>query len=282
MIAAYTSNRVDRRGINFHYLKWGDPSSPPMVLLHGGRGNAHQWDFMAPSLAERYRVFAPDQRGHGDTGHADSYSTQEFVADLEALRQHWNIERFVLMGQSLGGHNAMAYASTHPHRVSHLIIVDIAPDLIRARMPDQRAKAAQLAEQGHQRFATFDDAIAASVADARTRNSSASDENLRYRAMCDLRELSDGGVIFKWDPRLPASSTQLEDLWPVVGSLTMPSLLVRAGLTEILPQPVAERMVEEFPNLYLVEVPDSGHGIPTDRPETLCEIVVEWLGRTGV
>ena len=113
MVAGYVSHRVPSglRGIDFHYLEWGDASQPPMVLLHGLTGHAHIWDHMAPHLAVRHHVFAPDQRGHGDTGHPDSYTTQEFADDVEALRAHpWAIERFVLVGLSMGGHNGIAYA----------------------------------------------------------------------------------------------------------------------------------------------------------------------------
>ncbi len=67
-ITGYTDHTIEARGIAFHYLEWGDPSSPPMVLLHGLTGHAHIWDHMAPRLAERFHVFALDQRGHGDSG----------------------------------------------------------------------------------------------------------------------------------------------------------------------------------------------------------------------
>ena len=75
-IAGYTEGTVEARGISFHYLEWGQRGAPPMVLLHGLTGHAHIWDHMAPELAQRFHVFAPDQRGHGDSGHADSYATR--------------------------------------------------------------------------------------------------------------------------------------------------------------------------------------------------------------
>src|SRR4026208_1600518 len=65
------------RGLDVHWLEWGEAASPPMVLLHGLTGHAHTWDHVAPALARRYHVFAPDQRGHGDTSAAESYATQD-------------------------------------------------------------------------------------------------------------------------------------------------------------------------------------------------------------
>lgn len=103
-ITGYAARTVETRGLRFSYLEWGQPSSPPMVLLHGLTGHTHTWDHMAPALAARYDVFALDQRGHGDTQHAETYATADFVADLAAVADTWRIERFVLMGLSMGGH----------------------------------------------------------------------------------------------------------------------------------------------------------------------------------
>jgi pimeloyl-ACP methyl ester carboxylesterase len=274
IVAGSTSRRVKLEGIDFHYLEWGDSAHPHMVLLHGLTGHAHIWDHMAPHLAERFHLLALDQRGHGDSGHADSYTTREFADDIEALREHWRIERFVLMGLSMGGHNGIAYASQHPERVERLIVIDIPPAFDMHRIPD-RAKIEAQAKHGHRRFSTLDEA----VADARAGNPTAPDENLRYRTMCNVRQTSDGGLEFKYDHRVQAT-WHPDDLWPVLSRVTMPALLVRGGLTTALPRAVADRMVEAFPRLELVEVPDSGHSVPTDRPEKLWPVVLDWLARS--
>jgi len=271
-IAGSVSRRVALRAIDFHYLGWGDASRPPMVLLHGLTGHAHIWDHMAPALAERYHIFAPDQRGHGDTSHTESYTTQDFVDDIEALRQHWQIESFVLMGLSMGGHNAIAYASQHPQRVERLIIIDIPPAVDLDRAPDRKVNLVT-ARDGHTVFASIDDAVES----ARPGNPNAPEENLRYRTICNMREVP-GGAIFKYDSKVQAT-WQPDDLWQVSQRLTMPSLLVRAGLTNTLPRSVANRMEAEFPRLELVEVAGSGHSVPTDRPEKLAAIVLDWLAR---
>lgn len=271
-IAGSVSHRIAARGIEFHYLEWGDASQPPMVLLHGLTGHAHIWDHMAPALAKRYHLFALDQRGHGDTSHAETYTTQEFVDDLEAVRLHWGLDSFVLMGLSMGGHNAMAYAAQHPDRIERLIIIDIPPAFDMRRAPD-RAAMEQMARNGHTVFARFEDAVAY----ARAGNPTAPEENLRYRTLCNLRD-APGGMIFKYDPRVP-STWHPDDLWPVTDKLTMPSLLVRGELTNVLPRTTADRMVAAFPRLELAEVADSGHSVPTDRPEKLTPIVLEWLSR---
>ncbi len=64
---AYSSHNIVLRRLRFHYLEWGSPDAPPIVLLHGGHQSAHSWDLVSLYLAQRYRVLALDQRGHGDS-----------------------------------------------------------------------------------------------------------------------------------------------------------------------------------------------------------------------
>ncbi len=274
VIAGSTSHRARLRGIDFHWLEWGDSASPPMVLLHGLTGHAHTWDHMAPALAARHRLFVPDQRGHGDTSAAETYATRDFVDDLEALREQWGIERFVLMGLSMGGHNAMAYAAAHPDRVTRLIVIDMAPKFDRRKAPNWE-QISRLADEGHKRYASVDEAFA----DARLGNQTAPDENLRYRTELNLSEVP-GGYRLKYDAKAPVRWDPA-DLTEQLASIRAPVLLVRGGLSTVLPRPVAERVAALFPAATLVEVAESGHSVPTDCPEALTPIVLDWLAREG-
>ena len=58
---------VDANGMRFHYLEWGNPGNPPMLLLHGFAQTCHSWDFVALGFSDNYRVIVLDQRGHGDS-----------------------------------------------------------------------------------------------------------------------------------------------------------------------------------------------------------------------
>ena len=63
----YVSRNVVVNHLRLHLLEWGDPGSPPVILLHGGNQSAHSWDLVSLHLADRYHVLALDQRGHGDS-----------------------------------------------------------------------------------------------------------------------------------------------------------------------------------------------------------------------
>jgi pimeloyl-ACP methyl ester carboxylesterase len=245
-----------------------------MVLLHGLTGHAHIWDHMAPELSHGYHLLAPNQRGHGETQHAATYATTDFVEDLEAMRQVWGIERFVLMGLSMGGHNAMAYTLAHPDRVSHLIAIDIPPRLDPKAWPT-RAENEARAKNGHPVFATLDEA----VEEARSGNPTAPEANLRYRTQWNCVE-TEGGFKLRWDPKVQVA-WEPADLWSGITQIDTPTLLVRGDLTTVLPEDTAARMIAAFPDAELVEVPTSGHSVPTDRPEGLTPLVLEWLARRG-
>ena len=75
---------VMANGLKLHYLEWGAPENPPLVLLHGLRGHAHSWDDFAAALGEEYHVLALDQRGRGESEWARDgvYTTEAYVADL--------------------------------------------------------------------------------------------------------------------------------------------------------------------------------------------------------
>lgn len=256
----------------FHYLEWGDSAAPAMVLLHGLTGHAHIWDHMGPELAASFRVIALDQRGHGDSPHTATYATADFVGDAEAFRAGLGVDRFVLMGLSMGGHNAMAYALAHPDHVERLIVIDIPPRLDPDRWPN-RAERERRAEEGHPPFADLDAAVDA----VRPEHQTAPEDNLRYRTHWNLRE-TDAGLMLKWDARVPVR-WEPADLTAGLSQLAMPTLLVRGGLSDTLPRAVAEKMVAAIPDGELVQIDASGHSVPTDRPEDLTPVVLEWLSR---
>lgn len=113
-------------GLRLHYLDWGTPGKQALILLHGGSAYAQWWDFFAPSFTEHFHVIAPDWRGHGDSQHADppAYSTRHYIDDLHKLLAKIGIERPVILGHSMGGHNAIIYATQHAAEMAALVMVD--------------------------------------------------------------------------------------------------------------------------------------------------------------
>src|SRR5437870_6773295 len=138
---------VELDGVRLFTRRAGD--GPPVVVLHCGPGAHH--DYLLPQydlLARGRTLLYYDQRGGGRSpvGRDVPVGWQEHVADLEALRKHWAIDRLTLLGYSWGGLLAVLYALEHPDRVGRLALVAPAPLTARWREEFERRLSARLAD----------------------------------------------------------------------------------------------------------------------------------------
>ncbi len=116
--------RADVGALRMRYLDWGG-DGPPVIALHGLASSAHWYDTIAPLLRERYRIIAPDQRGHGKTTQARSgYDWQSLACDVVGLMDGLGISRAAVLGHSWGGNVAINVAARFPERVASLVLID--------------------------------------------------------------------------------------------------------------------------------------------------------------
>jgi pimeloyl-ACP methyl ester carboxylesterase len=115
---------VDVDGLRLAYRAVGDPSAPPMVLLHCLGEDERDWHPLLPALAANHRVYAVDQRGHGASGQPGRYSFELMRDDVIAFLDALGIDRCVLIGHSMGGTVATLAAEAAPQRLTHLILED--------------------------------------------------------------------------------------------------------------------------------------------------------------
>jgi proline iminopeptidase len=108
-----------------YFEESGNPQGVPAVFLHGGPGGGTEAKMRRFFDPRRYRIVLFDQRGSGKSRpHASlvDNTTWDLVADMERLREHLSIERWLVFGGSWGSTLALAYAQTHPERVTHLVL----------------------------------------------------------------------------------------------------------------------------------------------------------------
>ncbi|MBO0795816.1 MAG: alpha/beta fold hydrolase, partial [Ktedonobacteraceae bacterium] len=112
---AAQSHMIDLPAGRFHYLTWGVERSylPCALLLHGITSSALSWVRVGPALAQRYRVYALDMRGHGESIKPSSgaYSLRHTADDALAFIQALDLQEPLLMGHSWGGATALVLAS---------------------------------------------------------------------------------------------------------------------------------------------------------------------------
>ena len=263
-------------GLTFHYITWGPESAPPVVLLHGVTGHARSWDALARDLSADFRVIALDQRGHGDSDRAPDgdYRVATMAGDLTGFVDALGLERFALVGHSMGGRVGIAYADGHAARIERICIVDIGPEIHAPGMERIRQMMAGAPERIESEEQAVEFVLRA--------NPRMVEAGLRDRVRHGLKRLPDGGFEWKYDKALRDMMRQggrrdSIDLWEPLRRIAAPALLVRGAESDILSADVAKRMIEALPDGRLVEIPGAGHTVPADQPEAFARAVRAFL-----
>lgn len=262
--------------LRFHYLEWGDPAAPPLVLLHGFAGHARSWDHVAEPLADRFRILALDQRGHGDSDRAPDgdYTVRTMADDLTRLADALCPGRFRLVGLSMGGRISIAYAAAHPGRVERLVLVDIGPEVAPEGLARIRTTVSNVPEEIESEAEAYRLLRVAAPRYA--------EPLLRHRLRHSFNRLPRGKLAWKYDKVLRDQTRQgtrdIPDLWPDLARITCPTLIVRGAESDVLSPEIAKRMLETLKEGRLVEIPEAGHTVPGDQPDAFIKAIRAFLG----
>lgn len=109
--------------MNLHFKTFGE--GQPFIILHGLFGSSDNWQTHAKKLGEYFKVYAVDQRNHGESPWSDDFSYEIMAEDLHQLIEKEGLEDFILLGHSMGGKTAMTYTQKHSELVDKLIVVDM-------------------------------------------------------------------------------------------------------------------------------------------------------------
>lgn len=121
----FEDHSVKVEGCPIHYLKWGTPGKPGLILVHGGAAHAHWWSFIAPQLTHDYRVVALDLSGHGDSGRRDGYPRDLWADEVMAVAEDATlVGPPILVGHSMGGFVCIAAAARYGDRLAGTVILD--------------------------------------------------------------------------------------------------------------------------------------------------------------
>ena len=254
------SRVVDVNGLRLHFLESGPAGAPPICFLHGGAAHAHWFDAVTPTFTDRFHVVSLDQRGHGESAWAEppAYGTEDFTGDLVGLMNVLGWARMIVVGHSMGGHNAMTFAAWHPERVAALVIVDSRPVIPAERLTVMHARGRRIP-----RVHPSEDAAVQSFR-LLPRETVADRALLAHVARAGLMR-RDGGWAWRFDPATHGAR-QPVDAWPLLPRITAPTLITRAALSPVLTQDMAERLRASVPRASLVTIPGAYHHLTLDRP----------------
>lgn len=268
-------------GLKFHVTEWGDEQAWPVVMLHGIRGYAETFAGVAQALQPGVRVVAYDQRGRGesDWDPQHNYYTDAYVDDLDAVVRALGLQRFDLLGHSMGGINAIVYAARHPQQVRRLVIEDAGPGAFEASDGATRIRK-EFATTPH-RFDTWE----AATDFMRALRPTVTEEARQQRLKSMLKELPGGGFTWRYDhvgiaaTRLNPDPSRAIDLASHVQAIACETLVVRGGRSDYLQPEMVARMRTLNPRIEAIDIPDAGHYIHDDQPERFAQAVTAFLKR---
>ena len=274
------SQTLSVNSLGVRYLEWGDAAAPPVVCVHGYTSSAEAFNAPARHFQDRFRLIVPDVRGHGESAWSPdgAYQYADQASDLGALVDALRLDRFVLIGTSMGGIIAMTYAGAHADRLAGLVLNDIGPDV-----EDGSKRITSMVGSRPEKFATLEDAIAwRRQASPVTASRSAEDQ--RELALGVLRRDAAGAWIWKMDPayiqqRVQQGPPRRPDLWPVLAKVPCPTLVVWGTASDVLSEAQAKRMVQVLPHGELVSVPGVAHA-PTLVEPVVFGALERLLGRS--
>jgi proline iminopeptidase len=253
---------------------------PVAFVIHGGPGADHtSFKPTFSPLSKKMQLVYFDHRGQGRSqrGPKETYTLENNVEDMEALRRYLGLDKIVVIGASYGGMVALTYASRYPEHVSHLIAIVTVPD---SRFLE-RAKQI-LAERGTEE----QNAIAQHLWDGTFRD----EEHLReyFRILGPLYSLT-------FDPDSPQNSwkrailsadainqafggfLRTYDVREHLPRITAPTLVIGARHDWICPPEFSEEIATLIPNADLRIFENSGHGVRADEPEALMDAIAGFI-----
>nr|VFJ62269.1 MAG: Pimeloyl-ACP methyl ester carboxylesterase [Candidatus Kentron sp. FW] len=250
-------------------------STPPILCLPGLTRNSKDFIALAERHGDTHRFLCPDLRGRGLSEWDPDYTRYRpttYVEDIWELLAFLEVEKFLIIGTSLGGLMAMIMANTRPEMVSGIVLNDIGPDVdpggharvagyvgLLPKVNDWDQAVRQAKEVYEIALPDLDD-----------------DTWLRFTER-QYREDEDCILQLEYDPNIGLALRDAggvpPDLWALFAGLKdLPVLALRGAISDILSQETFDKMAEIKPDLLRVTIPNRGHVPLLDEPQSLAAV----------
>lgn len=248
-------------GLLLAYHDVGCVGADTLILLHSLGADSAMWQQVADTLQNEFRIIIPDARGHGNSGPAMTRSVDEWVSDLHSVVQQAQVERAVVVGVSLGGIQAAAFAAAQSHLVSGLVLADSFAELE--------------AEDQNQKIQHFLDL---------TSMRSMSDVADVYLEETFVRPYSSGAI----HVREALAAMDRDSLMSAVNvcfgvhirdrlrHITAPTLVLWGDHDDKAPRRLSEQIRDDIQSARLIELRDSGHLSNIDAPNQFAGAIMRF------
>ena len=283
-----TSHSYISQRLRLHYVDWGNPTAPPLLLIHGGRDHCRNWDWVARELRRDFHIIAPDLRGHGDSAYSPSgdYSMNAFLYDIAQLIHQQNLAPLRIVAHSMGGSIALRYAGVYSRNVEKLVAIEglgrsPAMEAERAkRTPEERMRRwveaeRELAGRLPRRYASIDEALARMQGE----NKHLTPAQARYLTTHGVSQNEDGTYSWKFDNYVRSespndmSTADLHHLW---SNIACPTLLIY-GKESWASNPEKDGRIAHFQDARIETFEGAGHWVHHDQLDAFVEMVRGFL-----
>jgi pimeloyl-ACP methyl ester carboxylesterase len=283
-----TSHIYMSQRLRLHYVDWGNPDAPPLLLLHGGRDHCRNWDWIARELRDDWHIIAPDLRGHGDSAHSAEgyYGMEAMVYDLAQLIHQQSLAPLSIVAHSLGGNIALRYTGLYPDKVRKLVAIEglgppphveaeWASKSMPQRLIDWIEEKRALSGRQPKRYASIEEALARMMAE----NTHLSAERARHLTVHGVSQNEDGSYSWKFDNYLRSfapldlTAEQKRALW---GRITCDTLLVY-GKQSWASNPAEDGRLQWFNTARVSLYDDAGHWVHHDRHDAFVAEIKAFL-----
>ncbi|MGQ4419202.1 alpha/beta fold hydrolase [Streptomyces sp. SAS_269] len=236
-----------------------DGAAVPLVFVHGWTANRHRWDHQVAHFSAGRRVIRLDLRGHGESTGAGVRTVAELATDVLALLDHLEVERFVLVGHSMGGMISQTIALSHPERVERMVLVNSI-----GRMTYSRGRGLLMAASTLAPYKLF---IAANIQRAFAPGHPREEVREYIRASAETpREV----VMTLY------GAMRAFDVLDRAGEIRTPTLMVHGYHDIQLPVRQMLRLAKAYPDA-VVRIIDAGHELPVEKPAELTAVLDTFL-----
>jgi len=273
--------------LRLHYLDWGNLEKPPLLLVHGGRDHARNWDWTAQVLRDDWHVIAIDHRGHGDSEWVSdgNYSASDMVYDIAQLVHQLDLAPVTIVAHSMGGQVCLRYAGIYPEMVRKLVAIEgLGPspavisklfakpyrERVREWIEKKRASAGRIPRK----YATIGDALAR----MRGENTYLTADQAEHLTIHGVNRNEDGTFSWKFDPHLNnwPVETGYEELNSVWEAITCPTLLLY-GANSWASNPETDGRLSYFSTASVIEFENAGHWLHHDQFDRFIATLREFL-----